>query len=72
MDSLVTDEDKWNAGLIYLHGGGIISSNDSSNCKTAYTLFDDLYLHGKSYGMKKNGETWSRLALEQLNELRKK
>ena len=55
MDSLKTDEDKFNAGLILIH------SNDTSLRRVCYNIFEDLEKNGTTVGGRMNGANWKKL-----------
>lgn len=56
-------QDKMNAGLLLLHGDGVLSCRDTINLSKSMRYFKDLKDNGPGIGDKKNGETWYPQAL---------
>jgi hypothetical protein len=55
MDSLKTDDDKFNAGVVLMH------SSDSILRRACYNIFEDLELNGTTAGGRMNGKNWKKL-----------
>ncbi len=70
-DSVRTEEDKWNAGIIFLHGGGAITLEDTINYRIAYTLFNDLALNGSTSGIKSEGRFRRNQVERRMDDLRR-
>ncbi|HEV7230346.1 MAG TPA: hypothetical protein VGO45_03395 [Bacteroidia bacterium] len=71
-DSVRTDQDKWNAAIIFLHGGSEITKADTVNYNIAYKLFDDLSLNATAAGMKRDGKIWKKVAQARKDDLTKR
>jgi hypothetical protein len=71
-DSVRSDQDKWNAAIIFLHGGSEITKADTVNYKIAYTLFNDLSQNAATTGMKTDGRIWRKVAQARRDDLSKK
>jgi hypothetical protein len=71
-DSVRSDQDKWNAGIIFLHGGAEITLADTGNYRIAYELFNALSSNSLSPGLKRDGKIWKKVAQARLEDLRKK
>jgi hypothetical protein len=71
-DSVRTDQDKWNAAIIFLHGGAEITQSDTNNYRIAYDLFNDLSVNSLNAGLKRDGKIWKKIAQARQEDLRKK
>ena len=58
MDSLKTDEDKFNAGVVLIH------SNDTTLRRVCYNIFEDLEKNGTTVGGRMNGKNWKKLVYQ--------
>ena len=54
----VTGDDKWNAGLLMLHGDGNLNCRDTTLLIKSMAYFRDIKDNGPTIGDKKNGEIW--------------
>jgi hypothetical protein len=53
-----TGEDKWNAGVLLLHGDGKLNCRDTVLLLKSVNYFKDIKENGPRIGDKKNGEIW--------------
>lgn len=58
IDSIKTDENKFNAGVILIH------SNDTNLRKICYNIFNDLEKNGTTLGGRMNGKNWKKLVCQ--------
>jgi hypothetical protein len=70
-DSVRSDQDKWNAAIIFLHGGSEITKADTVNYNKAYKLFNDLSLNASAAGMKRDGKIWKKVAQARKDDVSK-
>jgi hypothetical protein len=56
---IITDEDKFTAGLIFMH------STVDGHGKVAYDIFSDLEVNGTTISARMNGENWKELVIKQ-------
>jgi hypothetical protein len=71
-DSLHSDEDRLNAGILFLHDGPNKRLEDTINYYFAARLFGYLSLNGATPMMKTNGTIYKKLAEGHSEELKKK
>jgi hypothetical protein len=71
-DSVRTDDEKFIAGLIFLHGCPNRRLDDTNDYVFSYNLFSQLAQSGNTSGIKTNAKIYKKIAWSHLDELKKR